>query len=349
MCVYQANDKRGEISFPKVLLFDEVDAYLHPSMAKHYLRTIKEILIDKHGVNVIATTHSPSTVALAPEEALWAMNVAEPRLRKVTLPEALNLLTVDVPTLALDYTAQRQVFVESEYDACIYTDIYRMLKSALNSERSLQFIHTGAKSSGGSDINTGCDIVRRIVTDLNRAGNQSVFGLLDWDNSRSAGGRIFILAQGRRNGLENCFFDPLLLAATLVKEGQHIMNYLGIQNQVTFREFCNFSPPELQPITEYVQRQVLKNSTGEGKFVAVGYQGGFKLQLYREYLMMDDHALEAAVKAAFPHFKDEKRFGKERFKQHIVRGIAREQPNFLPIEFFEVFKAILCAPSHIRN
>jgi energy-coupling factor transporter ATP-binding protein EcfA2 len=49
--------------FPKLLLLDEPDAHLHPSMTTQFLDVISEVLVNRHGVRVIMTTHSPSTVA----------------------------------------------------------------------------------------------------------------------------------------------------------------------------------------------------------------------------------------------------------------------------------------------
>src|SRR5438034_938829 len=56
-----------DIEFPKVLLMDEPDAHLHPSMTRKFLDVIQNVFVNEKGVKVIMTTHSQSTVALAPE------------------------------------------------------------------------------------------------------------------------------------------------------------------------------------------------------------------------------------------------------------------------------------------
>jgi ABC-type glutathione transport system ATPase component len=104
---------------PKLLLLDEIDAPLHPSMARTILDIIIKTLLGVYGIEVLATTHSPSTVALAPEDALYAMREGQPGLTKVTKDEALSILTVGVPTLSISYDGRRQVFVESPIDAQI--------------------------------------------------------------------------------------------------------------------------------------------------------------------------------------------------------------------------------------
>jgi AAA15 family ATPase/GTPase len=136
LCLYYAEDRRQLVDYPKVLLFDEIDAPLHPSMTQSLLRTIQDVLINRHGIKVILTTHSPSTVALAPETSLYAMSKTESktelrRLQKTTKDKALTILTTGVPTLSIDYENRRQVFVESQYDAQFYEKIYEKLRDKL--------------------------------------------------------------------------------------------------------------------------------------------------------------------------------------------------------------------------
>ena len=52
----------------KLVLFDEYDAPLNPSLTEAFYRVINEFYIQK-GIQVIITTHSPATISLAPESA----------------------------------------------------------------------------------------------------------------------------------------------------------------------------------------------------------------------------------------------------------------------------------------
>ena len=111
LCIYNSQEKCQEKVFPKLLLLDEVDAPLHPSMTRSLLDTIQNVLVRGNNVAVILTTHNPSTVALAPEESIYAMNTGEPRIEKVSRNHAISLLTTGVPTLAVSFDGRRQVFV----------------------------------------------------------------------------------------------------------------------------------------------------------------------------------------------------------------------------------------------
>ena len=59
---------------PRVLLLDEVDASLHPSMIERMIHVIQTLFIAKYGMKVILATHSPTTVALSPEDSIFVIS-----------------------------------------------------------------------------------------------------------------------------------------------------------------------------------------------------------------------------------------------------------------------------------
>ncbi len=105
--------------FPDVLLLDEVDASLHPSMMKNMLEVIKNIFL-KQGVKVILVTHSPTTIALAPEESVFIMNRSGlNRIEKKSKQDALTILTQGFATLEqglklFDQVARTQLTIITE-------------------------------------------------------------------------------------------------------------------------------------------------------------------------------------------------------------------------------------------
>jgi len=85
--------------FPDVLLLDEVDASLHPSMMQNMLNVIESIFL-KHGVKVILVSHSPTTIALAPDESIFVMQRSgASRIQKKSKEEALSVLTEGFATI----------------------------------------------------------------------------------------------------------------------------------------------------------------------------------------------------------------------------------------------------------
>ena len=94
--VYKAS---ADKIFPDVLLLDEVDASLHPSMMKNMLEVIDDVFL-RQSVKVILVTHSPTTIALAPEDSVHIMNPnGAERIIKTTRQEALAILTQGYATL----------------------------------------------------------------------------------------------------------------------------------------------------------------------------------------------------------------------------------------------------------
>ena len=259
LCLYNSQDTRQEKLFPKLLLLDEVDAPLHPSMVLSLLNTIQDVLIDSKGVSVILTTHNPTTVALAPEESLYEMNASGPSVDKISRSKALSILTTGVPTLSVSFDGRRQVFVESRTDAYIYEKLYQFYKSYLYSERSLIFIEVGKTDESGGEHNSGCEQVKRIVSELSDAGNTSVFGLIDWDGNREPSDRIHILSHEIRDGLESLLFDPVLIATTVIKENVEFCkanNLIG--NKDTYLEIGTWDQAKWQQIANKVQEIVIE-------------------------------------------------------------------------------------------
>ncbi len=112
------NTKHNNI-FPKLFLLDEPDAHLHPSMTRQFIDVLKNLLVDQYNVRVILTTHSPSTVALAPEESLFIMSRGQPRIRRpASKAEAIGLLTSG---LVIVSPGTKFVLVEDEDDVKFYS------------------------------------------------------------------------------------------------------------------------------------------------------------------------------------------------------------------------------------
>lgn len=87
------------------MVLDEPDAHLHPKMCQMMVAILSEISRPKEvggsGIRIILTTHSPSTVAFAPEESLFVMEKDEDNnraIRRTTTSEAMNILSEGIFT-----------------------------------------------------------------------------------------------------------------------------------------------------------------------------------------------------------------------------------------------------------
>ena len=120
-----------------VLLVDEFDAHLNPSITEKYIGVIEEYFVEM-GVQVIMTTHNPSTVVYgenAGADIIWmADGIINPIMPHTEIVQQLSNGLLDINRLALDaqwLVSNKKntiVFTEGKND-CMYIDIaIRVLK-----------------------------------------------------------------------------------------------------------------------------------------------------------------------------------------------------------------------------
>lgn len=319
---------------PQVLLLDEMDASLHPEMVHRWLRAIQNGLVDGQGIFCALTTHSPTTVALAPESALFEMRDGELGLAKISKQDALNKLTYGVPTLSIDYSGQRQVFSESDTDAAIYQRIYSIVKSQIACEFELNFLSTGMRNKDGGEINSGCTVVANIVERMIAAGNRTVFGIVDWDGSAVSTDRIKVVAEGLRDGIENVLLDPLLICLLLLKE-RRAPDELNDIDRFSSADMLEIS--DLQRMVDAIQHKVI-TEIGDSKLVQVSYIGGAVSNVLDAYLVMDDHMLEDKLRATFPCLR--KWSNRGALVMAVIDEVLTEHRCFCPSEIRTLFETI---------
>lgn len=342
LCIYNAQESRQAKTFPKLLLLDEIDAPLHPSMAASLINTIQNVLVRDKNVAVILTTHSPSTVALAPEKSLYAMNPAGPCVDKVTKGQALSLLTAGVPTLSVSFSGRRQVFVESKTDALLFDMIYQRYKSHLNSERSLAFVEVGKTNEKGIEQSGGCDQVTRLVDALTATGNESVLGLIDWDGRNNPNGRIRVLSPGVRDGLESALFDPLLIVSMLARDEIQLAKRLQIlADHESYQSLIAWETNQWQAAVDKVQSILLGSEQSEmAERTAISYLSGLTLSIRNDYLTMDDHKLEAEILAKFSPLKARSRHAGD-LMRHMLNTVLSDFEVFLPCDLLNSLRDLL--------
>ena len=335
LCLYYAGDRRQIVDYPKILLFDEIDAPLHPSMTQSLLSTIQDVLVNRHGIKVILTTHSPSTVALAPEESLYAMyKTDQRRMQKTTKDKALSILTTGVPTLSIDYENRRQVFVESHYDVQFYERLYEKLREHLIPEVSLNFIASGAGGNGN------CEQVKDVVNKLKNGGSRTVYGIIDWDLTNCGNERIKVLGKGNRYSIENYILDPVLVAAFLLREKWIERSEIGLSMHENYTNFVTFDNTRLQGVADFVVNKVKPHisSTVENDKLSCQYLGGQVISLPKWFLYTQGHGLETNLKNGFQELK---RFQKEsQLKLEIIAKVIDDVPSLIPYDFVCLLKEI---------
>lgn len=341
LCLYNASDVRQKKRFPRLLLLDEVDGPLHPSMVVSLLNTIQNVLVEGEGISVILTTHSPSTVALAPEDALYEMSPMGPIVEKCSKGKALSILTTGVPTLSISFEGRRQVFVESKTDASLYEKLYQRFKDRIGSERSLSFIEVGHRNDSGGEANAGCAQVRRIVSSLCENGNESVYGLVDWDGHVDETQRIKVLSPSIRNGLESVLFDPVVLTAACIRENIGFSRSRGIIiDGEVYSGLSEWETDRWQEAVNVIQELVLGDRPDGIVDIQINYISGMCLSIRQDYLHCDDHGFEAKIMDAFGFFKPKNNHAGG-LMSYIVEVVLPDFPDLLPADLVQTFVGLL--------
>lgn len=210
----QKQNKIFQVDVPEIILFDELDAHLHPSMTRMMFDVLQKSIVEKLSSRVIITTHSPSTVALAPEESIYKLNPNPAHtLQPISRAAACRDLSEGFIQLM---DGSQVVIVEGKDDPLFYRAIERALRSNnfLSTTPTLHFVpasKTNNPSSGG-----GATAAEDWANKLKEAQLPNVHALLDNDGVRSSSGAIKVL-QGRY-AIENFILDPLSLAVALITD-----------------------------------------------------------------------------------------------------------------------------------
>ena len=303
-------------------------------MTQSIIDTIERVLVAQNHIKVILTTHSPTTVALAPGDSLHVIARSNStRIEKVSKDSALSVLTRDIPTLSIDYENRRQVFVESAYDARTYDELFLTLKGRIGSPRTLSFIEVDpARNTEG-----GCDRLKAIVEKLRSAGNKKVCGIVDFDGGGHQP-QDGIYQMAGRYAIENWTLDPLLLGAFLVKTQVCTPAELGLSTDTTYIALGALDSRLCQILAEATWRRFgFDDAHGLSRQRNVG---DFEIDLPNKYRSMNGHDLEERILNAEPRLLGITKKQGPLFP-HVISKVARDLPAMIPMEFNELFLSML--------
>ena len=325
-------------SLPQVILLDETDASLHPSMSKKYLKILKNIFVQELGIKVILTTHSPSTVALADEGDIFVVKNSKKRIHKCTKDEALLILTEGVPSLCINHENRKQVFVESPNDVVFYEKIYGILKFKLESEISLNFISSGTtKIDRNSYPVANCAQVKEITKTMRAYGNKSCYGIIDWDLTNKSSDGVYVNALDTFYSIENCILNPLSIGLILIYEKVEPWNEL----EISIKTVDSTSQHQLQKIVNWVIEKLSLDSDLEcSRFIELKLVNDLVFNIPDWFAHYQGHELETKVLNTFPSLKKLKRNDEKQLKVEVINKIFSEFPELTPFCFLEVFKLI---------
>jgi ABC-type Mn2+/Zn2+ transport system ATPase subunit len=242
------NSKSGK-KLPKLFLLDEPDAHLHPSMTQQFINVMKNVLVDQYGVRVIMTSHSPSTVALSPQESIFIMDKGNPRIRPCSSKnEAISLLTSGIVFVG---QGTKYVLVEDTDDQIFYTELYEHLidNKIIKADIPVVFIPASTSDKSG-----GKTVVNSWVDKFSKADLKAVIqGLIDLDSGNAKSDGIHLL---NRYSIENYLLDPIIVyAACMTKNKQIQIDGIDLKFGEEFK-LESLTDKQLQVIADHIHNEI---------------------------------------------------------------------------------------------
>lgn len=328
LSIYSTEEKAAR---PDVLLIDEPDAPLHPEYSNYLIQAIKESIVAKSGVRVIITTHSPTTVAMTPEESIYQMNRELSKPVKVTKQQAINLLTKDLDNMRVSIEERRQIFVESKYDVGFYNRLYKCL-SAYHVFITVPFF-LAAKSGDGSN----CQDVKDIVNALRNHGNDLVYGVIDYDGQNHGNQYVCVVGGGKRYAIDNYIFDPIFVAFLLIRERVVTSEDMGLKRNLTFTQLHTLTHDELQTMIDYVASSLGFNDANKTSYNVLAEPYSYKVA--SEWFAIQGHDLEDKIIQKWTKLYGIKHgHGDDFLKNHVLDNVTVEFPQFIAQEVKELFE-----------
>lgn len=309
---------------PNVIMFDEPDAYLHPSLCSTMLTVMQEVFIKMHNIKVIMTTHNPTTVAMVPEQSIFKMN--DGRMQKCSKKDAILALTAGLNTISVYYENIKQVFVEADNDNYFLTQIYHhaMTLGKLNRDVNLRFVNVG------NDKNGGCSTVKKVVNELSGAENKTVYGIIDWDGKNGGSDRIKILGGSHRYAIDNYLIDPLAVVMLFLDE-PHERTKIGFDQHDSIVSFGKKTQAERQQLIDEVvfvlENKVPAEERSETSPVDYLTLDGNVYHAPKWYFSTKGHDLVAYLREAAPFLK--KHDDNQLFRK-VVETCYNNYPELVP-------------------
>jgi ABC-type uncharacterized transport system ATPase component len=322
-------NSKGDANKPELLLIDEPDAALHPSMSKKMVQVLNENIVQESKIPALITSHSPTTIISSEGISIYQMVRGNSIPEKISVQNAVEMLSSDIPFLKISNDKRRQVFVESKYDV----QYYELLTNILSQQEKLSSepIYIPARTSNGSNCTDVIDIVKNLSTN----GNDQIYGIIDWDESNKNEDRIIVLGTNERYSIENYLLDPLLMGLLFIRETKTKIEDYGNLSISKYSDIHLMTVDDAQVIIDKVLSDLELLTTNKVNYSSYN---GWTLQVSEEFNKYQGHSLEALYKVKYPFLKNHQR--EDSLKKDVIEKVINDYPQFTPIQIFETIKMI---------
>jgi predicted ATPase len=314
---------------PEILIIDEPDAGLHPSMSKMMVDILNKNIVGESNIPVIITTHSPTTVISSEGISIYQLERGNSVPFKIPVQRAVEILSSDIPFLKISTEKRRQVIVESKYDVNYFELITNILSRT--EKLSIEPIFIPARTSNGSN----CTDVKELVNSLSENGNDQIYGIIDWDSTNRSQGRIIVLGENERYAIENYLLDPLLMGLLFIRERKLKLEEFGLLSIKSYPNVDKLTQNDGQLIINKILNDLGLLTTNTSKYKLMN---GWELDISSEFNSYNGHELETTYKAKYPFLKAYHR--EDELKKCIIEKVMDDYPQYIPNTIFETIKKI---------
>ncbi|MBY7877695.1 AAA family ATPase [Vibrio fluvialis] len=327
LAIYNTQESSGK---PDVLILDEPDAPLHPQYSRLLIETLRDVVVSKAGVQVVVTTHSPSTVAMCPDNSLFEINRDTKIPEMVSISRGLEVLTDGIPHLKVSTEDRRQIFVESKLDVIYFQRLHQIISRFSTIGYTPIFLEPHSGTSNCTDVES-------IANRLHESGSDLVRGIIDYDGKKVDKHPIYVLGGGNRYSIENYVLDPLFLGLALVRLGKRKLSDFSVPHLHTYMDAAKLTNEEAQKISDHITLATGISNTSPAD---CELHNGWVLKLPTQFLMMRGHDWEKSVLSCIPELKAiSSRNGDAGLKLGIMQVI-EEFPQLLSIDISRTLMAL---------
>lgn len=326
LAIYNTGNELGK---PELLLIDEPDAGLHPSMSQKMVKVLNKNIVTENQIPTIITTHSPTTVIASEGISIFQLERGVNTPLKTSIQSAIEILSCEIPFLKISNEQRRQVFVESPYDVQYYerlTNIFSLIETLPSNP-----VFIPVRTSNGSN----CSDVISVVNSLYDNGNNQIYGIIDWDTTNSTHNRVLVLGEGERYAIENYLLDPLIMGLFFIRERKMEINEFESVSISKYSELGALTQNDAQSIINKVLSALELSTSNVAKYKLLN---GWELDISSEFNTYQGHDLEELYKTKFPFLKAYHR--ENVLKIDVLDKIINDYPRYSPLNMFQVLKSI---------
>lgn len=316
---------------PELLILDEPDAPLHPQFSKLLIDVLSETIAKNADVSVLITTHSPSTVAMAPDNSVFEIDRDSKMPKMISSQNAIEILTEGVEYLRISYEKRRQIFVESKYDAQYFQRYHAVLLRKYDFQYRPTFLEPHSGTSNCSDV---ISIVRK----LRESGSDLVWGLIDFDQGNESKDNIVVIGGGERYAIENYILDPIYVCLALIRFNKKAFADFGVSGKSAYTDAVWLSQEECQEMVNYFLESLGLTMDAISPCLL---ENGMKINYPRAFLLHQGHDYERCVQDRYPELKSISRGQGDSALKLGLMQIIEEYPQFIPREITSALEALI--------